>query len=845
MTTFVEVAVNHAAISALYHYHLPPNLEDSVFSGSLVLVPFGAQTVQGIVCRYVQSPEVAKTKAVLDLLDPRPVLTAPQLALAEWLARETISSLASCFDLMLPPGMSKEADRLYTLHAEKLPAEGFTRGQARLVALLRERGALRGRQITDALHYEWRGALPKMEKLGWVSSQPVLPLPTLKPRTARNVRLSIPPDQIQANLARLGRADSEVAHRRLAILEFLSTETGPVETAWVLASAQGANNADLHRLEELGLVTIGEAESWRDPLDRVQFVLSEEPRLTEAQTEVWEPLRQDLRAAASGSPQKPHILYGITGSGKTEIYLQAVAEILRLGRQAVILVPEIALTPQTVRRFAARFPGQVGLVHSGLSEGERYDTWRRAREGKLGLVVGPRSALFTPFPNLGLIVVDEFHDESYYQGDLTPTYHAVTAAMVLARLSGALTLLGSATPDVALMERARLEGWPVLRLPVRILAHRAAVAEQLARLGAAAPLLPLDAQGDETTLELPHVAIVDMRQELKSGNRTIFSRKLRAALEEVLANHQQAILFLNRRGTATYIFCRDCGASLDCPRCDVPLTFHTGAEESSGGLTCHTCGYRRKQPERCPKCASKQIRQFGLGTEKVESEVLLNFPGARTLRLDAETAREKNAHDLILSNFTAHRADILVGTQMIAKGLDLPLVTLVGVILADVGLQLPDYRAGERGFQLLTQVAGRAGRSPLGGQAIFQTYRPDHYAIQAASEHDFESFLRQELAYRRKLGYPPYTRLARLELRDKDAEAAAREAARMGAQVERWIEEGNLRGIEIIGPAPCFFSRRDELYRWQIILRSPDPVGFLRGRQLASWRVEIDPLSLL
>jgi primosomal protein N' (replication factor Y) (superfamily II helicase) len=337
------------------------------------------------------------------------------------------------------------------------------------------------------------------------------------------------------------------------------------------------------------------------------------------------------------------------------------------------------------------------------------------------------------------------------------------------------------------------------------------------------------------------VKIVDMRQELKAGNRTIFSRALQTALEEVLAREQQAILFLNRRGSATYVFCRDCGVSVDCPRCDIPLTFH----EAAAILTCHTCGYRRKLPAKCPACGSSQIRQFGLGTERVEAETQARFPHARVLRWDAETAAQKDAADLLLSHFSGHRADILIGTQMIAKGLDLPLVTLVGVILADVGLQLPDFRAGERAFQILTQVAGRAGRSPLGGQAIFQTYKPDHYALLAASRHDFEGFLRQELAHRRKLGYPPYARLLRLELRDPDEERAAREAARMGQEVQRWIAVGEHTATELIGPAPCFYARRDGLYRWQIILRGPDPAGVVRERPLGGWRAEVDPPSLL
>ncbi len=332
-----------------------------------------------------------------------------------------------------------------------------------------------------------------------------------------------------------------------------------------------------------------------------------------------------------------------------------------------------------------------------------------------------------------------------------------------------------------------------------------------------------------------------MRQELKAGNRTIFSRALQTALEEVLAAGQQAILFLNRRGTSTYVFCRECGASLKCPRCDLPLTYHADAQ----ALICHTCNYRRKLPGKCPACGSASIRQLGLGTERVEAEVQARFPEARTLRWDAETTRQKDAHDLILTHFSAHNADILVGTQMIAKGLDLPLVTLVGVVLADVGLQLPDYRAGERGFQLLTQVAGRAGRSPLGGQVILQTYLPEHYAIQAAAQHDFEGFLRQELAYRRKMGYPPYARLVRLELREADAERAADEARQMGRRVETWLAERGQPSTEMIGPAPCFFSRQDGLYRWQIVLRGPDPVGVVRGRDLGEWRAQVDPASLL
>jgi primosomal protein N' (replication factor Y) len=332
-----------------------------------------------------------------------------------------------------------------------------------------------------------------------------------------------------------------------------------------------------------------------------------------------------------------------------------------------------------------------------------------------------------------------------------------------------------------------------------------------------------------------------MRQELKAGNRTIFSRELQEALQQVLAAQQQAILFLNRRGTATYVFCRQCGYSLKCPRCDLPLTLHVDQD----GLVCHTCNYRRQVPKTCPQCGSPHIRQFGIGTEKVESEVQERFPGVRALRWDAETTRQKGAHDLLLQTFMNHQADVLIGTQMLAKGLDLPLVTLVGVVLADVGLQMPDYNAGERTFQLLTQVAGRAGRSPLGGQVILQTFQPDHYAIRAAARHDFSGFYRQELAYRKRLRYPPYTRLVRLETRSANASKAEEDARSLARQIQAWIREGDHRGTEMIGPVPCFFSRQNTFYRWQIVLRGPRPADILRGRPLGEWRVEVDPTSLL
>lgn len=508
-------------------------------------------------------------------------------------------------------------------------------------------------------------------------------------------------------------------------------------------------------------------------------------------------------------------------------------------------MPEIALTPQIVRRFLSRFPGQVGLVHSKLSEGERYDTWRRARSGKLNVIIGARSALFSPLPNIGLIVLDECHDGSYYQAD-PPHYNASTAAQEYARLCGAVCVLGSATPTVEQRFLAEHSLLPTGERP-----------------GMRGLLRVLQLPNRVTDSALPPVQVVDMREELKNGNRGIFSRSLSESLAETISRAEQAILFLNRRGTATYIFCRDCGHTLKCPNCETPLTLHTDLPESRNAksvirkenyasrityhvsLLCHHCGYTRKKPKTCPNCQSIQIREYGLGSEKVEADIKSMFPGVRTLRWDWDTTRQKDAHEIILTHFANHQADVLVGTQMLAKGLDLPLVTLVGIVLADVGLNLPDPFASEKVFQTLTQVAGRAGRSSRGGKVILQTFMPEHYAIQFAAGHDVNGFYERELEYRKQLGYPPFTRLARLEYRHADPVKAEEEAQKMAGRLKSKIEAQARHQTELIGPVPSFFSKMDGVYRWQIIVRAPDPASLLRDMKLNDWRIEIDPISLL
>jgi primosomal protein N' (replication factor Y) len=507
------------------------------------------------------------------------------------------------------------------------------------------------------------------------------------------------------------------------------------------------------------------------------------------------------------------LLHGVTGSGKTEIYLRALERAISLGKRAIVLVPEISLTPQTIRRFSARFPGSVAVLHSKLSLGEQFDEWQRIRDGDFNVVIGSRSAIFAPQPNLGLIVIDEEHEWTYKQQEQSPRYHAREVALKLAELTGSVVILGSATPDMESYRRAQLGEYRLLELSERV----------------AGP-------------SLPQVEVIDMRQELKQGNRSIFSRPLQSAIAQALALGEQVILFLNRRGTASFVQCRDCGFVLRCHRCDVPLTYH-GAQDD---LICHQCNYRTKTPDICPNCWSRRIKFLGIGTQRVEEEMTKLFPKARLLRWDRDVTRGKGAHEEILDKFLAHDADILIGTQMLAKGLDIPLVTLVGVINADIGLYFPDFRSSEHTFQLLSQVAGRAGRGILGGRVIIQTYTPEHYAVVAAAAHNHHAFYEKELAFRREQGIPPFMRLARLIYSHTNAASCQKEAERMQQLLREEIDCSGLPQSTIIGPSPAYIQRLRGRYRWQIVIRNPEPQALLSKVPIPQgWTVDIDPISLL
>ncbi|MEA3375819.1 MAG: primosomal protein N' [Chloroflexota bacterium] len=834
---FVDVVVFSPARASedcpAFTYEVPQELEGRLNVGSLVVVPFGTRRLYGVVVGVRDRSPVPETRPVESLVDPKPVLTPEQIGLARWMRDEYVASLYECLELMLPPGLVGHADLKISLKDHASEQDANTEAQAALLTVLQRRGPLQGTQLDAALRgIDWRAASQQLARRGVVDRESFLAPPRAQPKRVEIVRL-------------IPRADEEAGLKGLRseyypeILDLLTSRSGPVAVHEVYEEV-GCSRYHLNKLQERGLIALDRKEVWRDPLSEEAFVPTTPPRLTTDQRAVWDPVRQ----AVSDPQSRVLLIHGVTGSGKTEVYLRAVARVLDQGRKAIVLVPEISLTPQTVARFAGRFPDQVAVLHSALTDGERYDTWRRARAELIDVIVGPRSALFVPLSPLGLIVLDEEHDDSYKQEAPSPRYHAREAAIELARLYRATVVLGSATPSLESYHRAKGGEFQLHEMPRRIMGHTRRLQELQARHDV--PSIRYRSLNDEADegcyLPLPPVQIVDLRAELRAGNRSILSRVLQRAIDEALARGEQVILFLNRRGAATFVLCRDCGFVVRCPHCDVPMTYHS----SRARLICHHCNHREPQPHRCPQCGGSRIRYFGLGTERVEQIVRESWPDARLLRWDSDTARTHAAHANILGRFAAGAADVLVGTQMITKGLDLPLVTVVGVISADTALNLPDYRSGERTFQVLTQVAGRAGRGLLGGRVFIQTYHPEHYAVTAASEHDYESFAIQELAFRREQGYPPYSRLAKLICEDTDYFRARTRAERMAEELQVALTRDGLPVGSLIGPAPPFFARLRGRYRWQILVRHPSPPALLRAIEIpAGWRVEVDPVSVL
>ncbi|HLB26114.1 MAG TPA: primosomal protein N' [Dehalococcoidia bacterium] len=817
---YAEVAVNAAApIRQTFTYRIPDGLP--VRAGHAVYVPFGSRRLQGVVLEVMDEPAFAEAREIEAIIDPEPVLSPERAQLARWLSDHYLAPLFDCVALMLPPGFKRRPLTVLRplVSAGELAALTLTdRQRAALTHLIAE-GATEQEQLRRALHLRSVTTLVSALLLkGLVERTYELARPQVRPKVVTHLSLVVPAGEALRRASELRREDRPQPLRRAMVLQALA-EDGPLPLSEL--RSRGLTAAVLRDLEADGLATREDVTVVRDPLAGRQYAKRQAPALTAEQDEAY---RRIAEALESGGHAQAFLLHGVTGSGKTEVYLQALDKAVALGKRAIVLVPEISLTPQTVRRFGERFPGRVAVMHSGLSLGEHFDVWREVRAGHYDVVVGPRGALFAPQPELGLVVLDEEHEWTYKQREGSPRYHARLAAEQLCRLTGAALVLGSATPDVESHFRAQEGSYRLLELTQRL---------QRTEAGGVAPS------------PLPEVEVVDLREELKAGNRSIFSRSLTAGILGALSSKEQVILFLNRRGTASFVQCRDCGHVPACSSCAVSLTLHSFAGEEDR-LVCHYCRRSRPVPSQCPECGGARIRPLGLGTERVEEEARRAFPNARTLRWDRDVTRGRDAHERILARFLAHEADILIGTQMVAKGLDMPLVTLVGVISADTALRFPDFRSGERTFQLLEQVAGRAGRGPRGGRVVIQTYSPEHYAVIAAAAHDYHALYAREIEFRRRLGYPPFGRLARLVFAHTNERYAQEQAASMVRHLRGERDRRGLPNLDVLGPAPAFVPRLRGRWRWQVIVRGGDPAELLADAPFPrGWTLDIDPVSLL
>jgi primosomal protein N' (replication factor Y) len=841
---YVEVAVNSGLPHrGAFSYAVPDGMD--LAPGDAVLVPFGRRTLQGIVMERVAVPAVADPRPVEAKLYETPIVSEERLRLASWVSEYYLSPLFPAVALMLPPGFERRPLTFYEplLTAEEAARAPLPPRQRAVLTALIAAGKSEAADVEKAAAVSGvAGALSQLVRRGFVRQTYGLARPSVRAKRIPYVELAAPPE---AALAEADRLEARRRRRLAAALRLLAADLAA--PASHVRARTGAGVSDLAPLVATGLVRVSSRAVERDPLAGRDFARLEPPVLTAEQAAAFAPVQSALEAGRHAA----FLLHGVTGSGKTEVYLRALQACLEQGRRGIVLVPEIALTPQTIRRFAERFPGQVAVLHSGLSPGEAFDQWHGIREGRYGVVIGSRSALFAPQPDLGLVIIDEEHEWTYKQQDQAPRYHAREAAERLCELTDAVLLLGSATPDTVSYQRALWGRYRLLELRERV-----------------RPVLDATGRvvGIRSSADMPPVDVVDMRDELRSGNRSIFSRDLQLALYQTLERGEQAVLFLNRRGAAGFVQCRDCGYVPQCPSCAIALSLHTGLAPTRRGrgpraalhapaaaevMLCHQCNRTRRPFERCPTCGGSRLRPMGLGVERVEEEVARLFPEARALRWDRDVTRGRNAHEKILASFVEGRADILIGTQMVAKGLDLPAVTLVGVISADIGLHIPDFRSGERTFQLLTQVSGRAGRAlpaeggPPPGRVIVQTYTPDNYAIVAAAQHDYDLFFAAESAIRRESRYPPFTRLARLLYVDADEERGLRAAARLAEALREEASRLGLPAVEVLGPTPPYVPKWHGRFRWQLIVRGPDPRELLAELKLpAGWTLDIDPATL-
>ena len=810
---YAEIAVDAPTSGArTFSYSIPDDM--TLAAGQLVRVPFGVRVLQGVVFELADSPQVEETRPVSEVQSAEPVLSQTQLDLARWMSDYYLCSLFEAAVPMLPPGARTRTRAYLSIAPGVDDLESDANSDAQLAALraVHDSQPMELERLVDALGEGVRNSVAALVSAGTLARRYRATRPATSPKYVDSLRLN----PAALDTVRLWlEEDGHRAPRQSELAEFIIESPGPIAAS---EARKMFGPSAVARFLERGWLEIYETQVFRDPLaDRV-FDPEPPVALSAAQSDVV----RDVVDAIRDTARAPRIFLtqGVTGSGKTEIYLSAVEECLSLGKQAVVMVPEISLTPQTIERFAARFPGRVAALHSGLSDGQRFDQWWAIKRGERSVVVGSRGAVFAPVSDPGLFILDEEHEWTYKQHDGAPRYHARAVAIRMGEMTGAVTLLGSASPEVSSYHRALRGRYALHTLPDRI--SRAA-------------------DGLVGVAPLPSVENVDMRRELREGNPDIFSRTLLAEIESCLDDGKQAILFLNRRGTASHLQCRRCGHSVVCRSCDVPLTYHRPLRR----LICHYCGRRRRVPDNCPDCLSYRLSFYGIGTQSVAEAVGERFPQARTLRWDRDATRYPREYEELLSTFRNGEADILVGTQMIAKGLHLPGVTLVGVVLADVGLGIPDFRSSERAFQLLCQVAGRAGRGRETGKVVFQTYQPDNYAIRAAAAQDYPAFYEREIKYRREHRNPPYSRLIRLIHSHVNNAVCESRARALADELRAARESADMTGVDVLGPTPPYPPRLRGRYRWHVVLRGRNPRALLDMVALPrGWSVDIDPVAL-
>ena len=794
-------------------YSLPPQLD--LEPGQLVWVPLGTRPVHGVVFELADQPQVDATKDVMASIEPSPLVTSQGLRLARWISRYYMSSLFHAVALFLPAGSeSKVRSYLGASPRQDKPLPVLTSQDRLALEHLANPKEVEEKALTKLLGKEGETQVRRLLRKGLVQRRWELPRRRITPSYLCYLR-AVGPDREMGDGPSLpgNRAPKQLALYKDLLrtgqpcpISVANKEYGPSAVAGLLA--KGLMALEWERVERRPLLSDLPA----DETDLGQVLTTDQVRALAEITAALE--------ARPGSPKR-FLLHGVTGSGKTEVYIRGLEHCVKRGKKGIFLVPEIALTPQTVHRLNAGFPGRVAVLHSRLSAGELFDQWWRIRDGDYDVVVGPRSALFAPVSNLGLIVIDEEHEWTYKEHDADPHYHAREVALKLAELSEAVVVMGSATPDVETYYRAQRGQHKLLRLPLRVPATPA-------QRGESAPLASVE--------------VCDMRQELKDGNRSIFSRSLSNGLARCVERGEQAVLFLNRRGTAAVVQCRDCGLTIRCRSCSVPLTYHSADTR----LLCHHCNRRSPLPRGCPQCRSPRIRYLGLGTQRVVEELKGILPYVHALRWDGDTARADRGHGSVLKRFLEGEAQVLIGTQMVAKGLHMPNVSLVGVILADIGLNLPDFRAGEKTFQLLCQVAGRAGRGEAPGNVIIQTYNPTNYAVEAAAAQNYGLLYRRELQFRQQQSNPPFSRLVHMLYVHINAAACQREAERMGRVLRRKAYSLGLTDVELVGPAPAFPERVRGRYRWHMILRGQNLHTFLGEVTIPQgWKIDVDPVTVL